>query len=292
MENVIMEKPMTCLYNPEVGYENVYDPSRKAARGKKVLVVGGGPAGMEAAYISAMRGHHVRLLEKGPQLGGSAGVASVVEAKKEFAGVTEFLENQVRKWNVDVRLNEEVHSDVLKEGEFDEIIMATGSTPNVPKLNMCDSGSDVRFAKDVLKDSKGVGKEVIILGGGSIGMETAECLELMGKNVTVIEMLDRICSDLGPLNRADVLDRIEKTSIKIMVKTKVLELTEKGIRVSKEGEEETIPCPDTVVIAMGAKPNTVRLEGIKANIHYVGDCQKVGNAMDAIRDAFHIALKL
>ena len=122
-------------------------------------------------------------------------------------------------------------------------------------------------------------------------MEVAEYLEHLGKKVTVIEMLDKICSDLGPLNRADVLERIGKTSVTIMLKTKALDLTEKGLRVAKDGKEEVLKCPDTIVVAMGADPSPLTLQA-KGRIHYVGDCRKVGNAMDAIHDAFNTAIQL
>jgi 2,4-dienoyl-CoA reductase-like NADH-dependent reductase (Old Yellow Enzyme family)/thioredoxin reductase len=292
MEKLVQEQSMTCLQNPEVSYETKYAPLVKQVKEKKkVLVVGGGVAGMEAAYVCATRGHQVRLVEMGDALGGTARVASVIEAKKEFAGVVEFLESQMKKLKVEVRLNEQLNPQSVRERDFDEIIIATGSTPKMPKANLCSSTCEVRLAKDVLKNAAGVGNEVMILGGGSVGMEVAEYLEHLGKKVTVIEMLDRVCSDLGPLNRADVLERIGKTSVKIMLKTKALDLTEDGLRVAKDGKEEVLKCPDTIVVAMGADPNPLALQS-KGKIHYVGDCRKVGNAMDAIHDAFNTAIKL
>jgi NADPH-dependent 2,4-dienoyl-CoA reductase/sulfur reductase-like enzyme len=292
MEKLVQEQSMTCLQNPEVSYETKYAPLVKQVKEKKkVLVVGGGVAGMEAAYVCATRGHQVRLVEMGDALGGTARVASVIEAKKEFAGVVEFLESQMKKLKVEVRLNEQLNPQSVRERDFDEIIIATGSTPKMPKANLCSSTCEVRLAKDVLKNAAGVGKEVMILGGGSVGMEVAEYLEHLGKKVTVIEMLDRVCSDLGPLNRADVLERIGKTSVKIMLKTKALDLTENGLRAAKDGKEEVLKCPDTIVVAMGADPNPLTFQS-KGKIHYVGDCRKVGNAMDAIHDAFHVAINL
>jgi 2,4-dienoyl-CoA reductase-like NADH-dependent reductase (Old Yellow Enzyme family)/thioredoxin reductase len=292
MEKLVQEQSMTCLHNPEVGYERKYAPLMTGGTKKKrILVVGGGVSGMEAATICANKGYTVRLIEKEGQLGGTARVASVIEAKKEFAGVVEFLESQMKKLKVEVRLNEQLNPQSVRERDFDEIIIATGSTPKMPKANLCSSTCEVRLAKDVLKNAAGVGNEVMILGGGSVGMEVAEYLEHLGKKVTVIEMLDRVCSDLGPLNRADVLERIGKTSVKIMLKTKALDLTEDGLRVAKDGKEEVLKCPDTIVVAMGADPNPLALQS-KGKIHYVGDCRKVGNAMDAIHDAFNTAIKL
>jgi len=291
MEKLVQEQPMTCLHNPEVGYETTYAPLKKCGKMKKVLVIGGGVAGMEAAFVCATKGYKVRLVEKDDQLGGTARVASVIEAKKEFSGVVEFLENQMKKLGVDVRLNEEVAAHVLKEESFDEIIVATGSAPITPKMNLCSSRCEIRMAKDVLKNPEGIGRDVVVLGGGSVGMEVAEYLHHLGKKVTVIEMLDKICSDLGPLNRVDVIERMEKTSVATLLKTKVLDVTEEGIRISRDGKEEVLPCPNTVIVALGVKPNPLSLPG-EAKIHYVGDCRKVGNAMDAIHDAFHVAIDL
>jgi pyruvate/2-oxoglutarate dehydrogenase complex dihydrolipoamide dehydrogenase (E3) component len=150
------------------------------------------------------------------------------------------------------------------------------------------------LAGEVLQgQSEDLGKRIVVLGGGSVGIEVAEHLKSLGKEVTVIEMFDRICRDLGPLNRVHLLERIEGTGIEILLKTKVLKLDKNGIRISRDGKEETLPYPDTVVIAMGARPVARFEKEIKgAHIHYIGDCRKVGNAMDAIHDAFELAITL
>lgn len=291
MEKIVMENSLTCLHNPEVGYENTYRFEKKEKKRKKILVIGGGLSGMEAAYVLAEKGNDVRLVETGDELGGSARVASVLNEKKEFSGVVEYLENQLKKLKVEIKLKEEVNIQGLREGHFDEIIVATGSTPIVPNMNFYKKNV-VRFAKDVLRNPEGIGKNIIILGGGSVGIEVAEYLHHRGKNVTVIEMLDHICGDLGPLNRVNVVERINGLSIKIMLKTKVLELNDEGIIISRDGREGKLKLPDTVIIAMGARPNPLSLQNIEFPIHYVGDCQKVGNAMDAIHNAFHTVAKL
>ena len=292
MEKIVMENSLTCLHNPEVGYENRYGLEKKAEKSKKILVFGGGLAGMEAAYVVANKGYDVRLIEREDQLGGSARVASVLNEKKEFSGVVEFLENQLKKLKVEIKLKEEFDILSVKKERFDEIIIATGSNPMVPKMNVHHNHYKIRFARDVLRNAEELGQDVFILGGGSVGIEVAEYLHHLRKNVTVIEMIDKICGDLGPLNRVNVLGRIDKLSIKIMLKAKVLELTDEGVRISRDGKEEILRSPDTVVIAMGAIPNPISLQGIKGRIHYVGDCKKVGNAMDAIHDAFNITIKL
>jgi NADPH-dependent 2,4-dienoyl-CoA reductase/sulfur reductase-like enzyme len=292
MEKVVMENSLSCLHNPEVGYETVFGLGQKAKKSKKVLVVGGGLAGMEAACVVATKGHHVRLIEKEEELGGSSRVASVLNEKKEFGGVLEFLEHRVKKLKIDIRLKEDFNVPRIKKENFDEIIIATGSTPVTPKVSLHPKYK-VRFAKEALKNTEGLGQNIFVLGGGSVGIEVAEYLHRhLGKNVTVIEMLDKIGGDLGPLNRVNVLERIDRSSIKIMSKTKVLELNDEGIKVLKEGIEELLPPPDSVVLAMGAVPHPLSLHGVKGRIHYVGDCKKVGNAMDAIHGAFNMAVRI
>ena len=292
MEKIVMENSLTCLHNPEVGHEHIYGLEKKAESRKKVLVMGGGVAGMEAAYVAATRGHDVRLIEKEDQLGGTAREASVLDEKKEFSGVVEFLQNQLERLKVEIKLKEDFNLKSVKKESFDEIVMATGSNPIIPKINLDHNTYAIRFAKDVLENPEGIGRDIFILGGGSVGIEVAEHLHHLGKKVTVIEMLDKIGGDLGPLNRVDVLERVDKTSIKMMVETRVLELNDEGIKILKDGKEELLTPPDTVVIAMGAIPNFISLWGITGRIHYVGDCKKVGNAMDAIHDAFEVATKL
>ncbi len=293
IERLIQEQPMTCLQNPEVGFEAIYRPMLKKSEAKtkkRVLVIGGGLAGMEAACVCASKGHEVRLVEKEGQLGGMARLASIVESKREFSGVVEFLENQLKEFNVDVRLNEEVTTQAVKDADFDEIILATGSLPVVPD-NLRTCACDVRLAKYVLEHPEDVGREVVILGGGSVGIEVAEFLHRLGKKVTVIEMMDMICRDQGPLRRADMIERIQKTDVSIMLKTTVQDVTETGIRISRDGKVDILKLPDTVVVAVGAKPNSISLPGV-GRIHTVGDCRKVGNAMAAIHDAFEVAIHL
>lgn len=148
------------------------------------------------------------------------------------------------------------------------------------------------MATDVLVAPESAGEKFVILGGGSVGLEVAEFLYYLGKTVTVIEMLDKICGDLGPLNRINVLERVNRSKINIMVRTKVLELNDEGICLWREEKKEVLPPPDMVVVAMGARPNPYSLQVTDSRVHYIGDCKRVGNAMDAIHDAFHTSIEL
>ncbi len=287
MEKVVMEESLSCLHNPQVGQEGMVSPVPVK---KNIAVLGGGVAGMEAAYILATRGHEVTLIEKKDRLGGSAALGSFLKHKTEFHGVVEFLESQLKKLRVQVVFNQEG----IQKDYAGEIVVATGAIPRLPAMNLDVRAYQLLSAEEVIRgEGKDLGKCIIVLGGGSVGIEVAEYLKSLGKEVTVIEMFDRTCRDLGPLNRVRLLENIEGSGIEILLETKVLGLDENGIRISRNGKEETLPCPDTVVIAMGARP-TARLEDEieGARIHYIGDCRKVGNAMDAIHDAFRLAVYL
>ena len=283
MERVVMEQSLSCLYNPEVGEEGIAHPL--PAKKKRVAVLGGGVAGMEAAYVLATRGHEVALIEKKDRLGGSARLGSIPEPKREFRGVVEFLETQLQKLGVRIAFNQEG----LKQDQFDDIVVAIGANPRLPTQKKV-MRYRVLLAGDVLqRQGKDLGDSIIVLGGGSVGIETAEYLRMLGKEVTVIEMLDRICGDLGPLNRVNLVERISGSGIKIFLNTSVLELTEEGIRVLKEGKEHVLDPPDSVVIAMGARASARQPAGVEGQVHYIGDCRKPGNAMDAIHGAFELA---
>ncbi|MFH0845462.1 MAG: FAD-dependent oxidoreductase [Pseudomonadota bacterium] len=291
MEKIVMENRLTCLQNPEVGYENAYRSMKKEKGRKRILVIGGGVAGMEAACVCAEKGYSVTLMEKEDKLGGVSRLAAVPNEKKEFMGVVQYRENRLKRLGVEIHLGQDLDLKSLGDHDFDEIIVATGSIPIMPPIHVHNK-YPILSIRDAFQNPQDIGSDIVILGGGSAGVEVAEFLHHLGKKVTVVEMRDRLCVDLGPLNRANLLERISELPIKIILKAKVVDLTGDGIILSREGEQELLPPPDSVVIAMGAKSKPVLKDETNTRIHYIGDCNTVGNAMDAIHDAFRVALGL
>ncbi len=196
MEHLAQEKAITCLYNPEVGREGEMQP---AAKKKKVWVVGGGPAGMEAAIVSATRGHDVDLFERSARLGGQIGLAATPPGRQDFIAVKEFMTGEVQRRGVRVHLNEAVTAETVRKGHPDVVIVATGAHPSIPKIPGVGR-SNVVTSWDVLR-GKQTGKTVLVAGGGMCGVETALFLFKQGKKVTLIEALDHVGTGAGPLNK-------------------------------------------------------------------------------------------
>ncbi len=279
-------KPMVCSVNARVGREAEYR-IEAAKEPKKVLVVGGGPGGMEAARVAAMRGHQVTLCERKDRLGGNLITAATPPYKSEISSLTEYLTKQVEKLGIRIKLSEEVTAKSIEEDKPDVVIVATGATPiilDIPGVK----GSNVFTALEVLANSNLVAERVIIIGGGLIGCETAEFLAKKGKKVTILEVLESIGSDVLAVNRGCITERLRKAGIRMETRTKVEEITDRGVRVRHNGETEFFD-GETIVLAVGMIPEkelAEELQGKVAELHVIGDCVAAGRIVDAIEGGF------
>jgi 2,4-dienoyl-CoA reductase (NADPH2) len=282
-----------CAVNPDAWREGVshIEPS---LRTKNVLVVGGGPAGMEAARISALIGHKVTLWEKSSKLGGLLNLAAVPPLKGEILNIPRYYTAQFKKLGVKVELNKEATPPLVKKMKPDVIIIAAGSNTFFPPIK----GIDARIvvdAREVLEGSVKIGNNVVVIGGGEVGIETAEFLGGQGKKVTLVEILPVI----GELMVRDVIDyaidQLKQLKVEILTGTKVEEIAREGVIVSdKENNKRTIPA-DNVVIATGAKPNRKvqdALQGLAPEIYLAGDCTVPGNIRTAVHQGNMIARML
>ena len=282
-----------CAVNPDAWREGVshLEPS---LRKKNVLIVGGGPAGMEAARISALIGHQVTLWEKDNKLGGLLNLAAIPPLKGEILSIPRYYAAQFKKLGVKVELNKEATPPLVKKMKPDVIIIAAGSNTFFPPIK----GIDARIvvdAREVLDGSVKIGNNVVVIGGGEVGIETSEFLGNQGKKVTLVEILPVI----GELMVRDVIDyaidQLKQHNVEILTGTKVEEIGREGVVVSdKENNKRTIPV-DNVVIATGARPNRKvqdALQGLAPEMYVAGDCTVPGNIRTAVHQGNMIARML
>ncbi|MDH5622865.1 MAG: FAD-dependent oxidoreductase [Candidatus Bathyarchaeota archaeon] len=292
MDNLFESSPITCMVNPLVGREGEIEIN-PVERSRMVLVVGGGPAGMKAAQIAAMRGHQVALCEKGDRLGGQLNLASVAPGREELGNIVEYLSVQLKKLGVRVQLKEEVTPSLVTKLKPDVVILATGAAPIIPSIPGADL-PNVFQAWDVLGGKDVEGKNVVVVGGGGVGCYTAHYLIARGKKVTLLEMLDKTAKDVGISNRWIIRNNLQKGGVKTFTSTKVESISEKEVFAIKNGERLTLPA-DSVVLAVGSKPNKSLAEAVREKIpeiYEIGDCVEPRKALQAIHEGLDVALKI
>jgi NADPH-dependent 2,4-dienoyl-CoA reductase/sulfur reductase-like enzyme len=269
--------------NPEVGREREM-ALRTVSESKRVLVAGGGPAGMVAAGVAALRGHHVTLFERESSLGGQLRVAAVPPMKQEISPYLKYLESQLYKAGVDVRCGQELTASAVLDAQPDCVVVATGGRPLVPKIPGIDSDRVVT-AVDVLTGKSVAGRRVLVAGGGMVGCETAESLAEYGKHVTIVEMLPVLASDMVVGPRQLLLDRLKERGVETVTSARVVEITADGAVVEREGQRRTIGGMDTVVLAMGVTSVDELAAQVRDRVpelHVIGDAASPGKALEAI----------
>lgn len=291
---LFLNDSVTCLVNPRVGreYENSLEKAEKA---KKVMVIGGGPAGLTAAKFAAMKGHDVTLYEANEELGGQWRAAAYPMGKGELSTLTSSLRKDLVDLNVPVQLNTEVSEELIKAEKPEAIIVATGAKPLTPPIKGIDA-NNVITAEDALLAKKDIGVgPCVVCGGGEVGGETAHLLSERNHDVTIIEMQDDILNDMMPMTRSCLMDMITENHIKVLTGCKVSSINSDSVTYTdKEGKEVTIPA-DTVVSAFGYKNYNPLEEIARANcdeVIVIGGAIKAGNAITATKEGYEAALNL
>jgi NADPH-dependent 2,4-dienoyl-CoA reductase/sulfur reductase-like enzyme len=281
--------PVVCTVNAELGREG-QNLVRSAEKKKRVLVVGGGPAGMEAARVAKLRGHDVTLWDEKEDLGGNLILATKAPHKEEVANLTHYLIHELQKLEVKVERSLEVTPEKVMELNADEVILATGSSPLVPEIPGVEKAIT---AIDVLAGREIKGKNVLVVGGGLVGCEVAEFLEQQEKKVTIVEMLDGIAKDIGPTTAWVVRRRIREKGIAIFTGAKLVGINDNGITVEKESKRESLN-GDAVVLALGLKPDSRLKESLqgKVSLRCVGDCVEVAKILEAIHGGFKVGCEV
>jgi NADPH-dependent 2,4-dienoyl-CoA reductase/sulfur reductase-like enzyme len=265
---------------------------------KKVLVAGGGPAGLEAARVAALRGHKVTLLEKTSKLGGQLLMAAFPPMKQEIVHVIQYLTTQVYKVGVQVELSQEVTAKVVKRLQPDVVIVATGGVPRIlTKLSGTD-GSNVVTAWDVLQGHVLVGPKVLVVGGGKVGCEVADFIahpvndrNPRGNQVTLLEELDNVALDEFSSFRSILVQRLLTKGVQIITSAKVTDILADGVKYRMADKEEAIRGMDTIVLALGAKSNdclSEELNGSSCRTFVIGDAREPRRAVEAIKEGAEI----
>ena len=281
---------MQCTVNPHVGMEEAIARMPESEGGKKVAVIGGGPAGMMAALTAADRGHMVTLFEKTGALGGALKFATYVSFKWPLREYKDYLIAQIAKSAVDVRLNTEAAPADM--GGYDVVIAAVGADPVVPPipgvehaLPACDS-----YGKE---DT--LGNEVVVIGGGQVGCETALHLAKLGKKVTIIEMQSALAPDASKTHRDEMLVEFEKEPNFIPVlNAKVCSVDEKAVTYEQDGKTVTVPC-DSVVLAAGMRAKIALADsfmGLTPEFDEIGDCVRARTVEWATKEGFYAAMRI
>jgi 2,4-dienoyl-CoA reductase-like NADH-dependent reductase (Old Yellow Enzyme family)/thioredoxin reductase len=284
--------PITCLVNPSLGKEWELDYS-KVDEPKSVLIVGGGPGGLEAARTAAIKGHKVSLYEKRSFLGGQFRSAAYPPCKGELSTYIAWITNELNKLGVKVYLNSEVTNELVDEKNPDVIIIATGGAPLMPPIKGIDK-PHVISAEDALLGNTATGDKIVIAGGGEVGGETAAHLAMQQKDVSVVEMCPSLFRELDGVNKYNIMKILDEYGVKKYTETKVVEILDEGVVVENSRGKFTISA-DTVVIGLGYRPNNKLAEELKEshdNVVVIAGAVKTSNALAATREGFDAGISI
>ena len=285
---------LSCVLNAENGYENTRS-IQPAAQKKKIAVLGGGPAGLEAARVAALRGHNVTLFEKTTTLGGQLNIACVPPRKEEMRRAAQDLIHAVCNAGVHLCMGQTRTAEQLKDAGFEAVINAVGAHSAAPRIPGIDS-VNVADAWKVLAGEQQVYGTVAVIGGGMVGCETAEYLAARGYKVSVIEMMDKIAAGESTTILPTLLENYKTYGVEQYPSHKVKEFRMDAVVCeNKDGAEVTIPC-DYIVLAMGARSNefdAAALEAASIPVYSIGDAAgKAADISNAIRTGYDTACQL
>jgi 2,4-dienoyl-CoA reductase (NADPH2) len=292
-------KGMGCTVNPMVMRERTFTALEPAASSSKVVVVGGGLAGMEAARILAERGHKVSLYEKSDKLGGQWNIVVKEKGQQAYTNLAKRLARGLDKAGVEVKLNSEAAADAIAKENPDKVVIATGAFPRTLRSVPGIGGKNVVQANDVILGNVEVGNRAVVVGGGSTGMELSESLAKSGKKVVLVEALPKLGGSMVIYNYKHLLSGLIENGVVILTDCPLKEITEHGVYVKSNVKPEMdllFIKADTVILAVGVAPDNELAEALRqrgVDVELIGDCAgSEKSALEAIREGAEVGRKL
>lgn len=286
------DRGVSCMINPFTGHELTMR-IEKTGHPKRIAVVGGGVGGLEAAWVSAARGHRVTLFEKNVTVGGQVIPGCVPPYKQELARALRYYAAMCRKYGVDMRLGVEAKAQDVLDLHPDEVVLVTGSKPIAPDIP--NDGIPVAQAVDILGGRTMAGSRVLIVGGGLVGVETAEYLLTQNRSATVVETLHEAGEGLHPSIQYFIFRALSKGHVDVLTDTEIKRFTKDGAICATPSGEIVLKGYDMAVLAVGTKPYNplqAELTGKVKSLHVIGDAEKPRRIVDAVEEGARLAVTL
>ena len=327
-DHIFTGKSVECMRNYLASREGKYDLDKKTDKPMRVVIIGSGPAGLEAARVATLLGHNVTILEKRDEIGGQTNAAMVPPGRREMSEIIDYYKAQIKHRDIDLQLNKEADLEKINEYNSDAVIFATGVKFDIPDIPGIDGslGSTIYFADDALAGDYPIGKNVVVVGGSATGMETAIWAAELGaldseiarfisfydlipreevmdkwlrgnRNVTIIDKLPKLGLNLGRTTRGFMIGHTMKLGIKTITGANITRFEGKTMEFEIEGEKKYLENIDTFILATGVKPNSELYDKIKATnppfkMYKIGDCKEPRTMMEAIHEGFETAYNL
>jgi 2-enoate reductase len=293
LRRALSGKHISCAVNPACGCERDYTIT-PVEKKKRVLVIGGGPGGMEAARVATLRGHEVTLWEKGYSLGGNLVPAAIPDFKMEYKLFLDYLITQIKKLGIKTRFNLEATPELVEKFNADVVFIATGATPIIPDypgMKEAIAKGKVVTAVDALLGEKEIGKRVVIIGGGLVGCETGLWLAQQGKSVTVIARHEAM-REMWWVNAKDVREKLDEAKAKLLTFTNVIEITDDGVVIADDKGKQSTLKADSILLAVRMEPDRALWEALRDRLpeaYAIGDCVESRMVLDAMWEGYRTA---